>query len=254
MTKTAWHVTTVALFTLVSLQLNAASAFAGSQRLSLTEGYDQDQGGYNRMEYRFALHDFSDPQEGYPELTQWEIGKLAARYTYRDSSLLLDEVTAIRVTSLTPLTDFDRQFSWEVRLAGQRFYDNVCDHCFGGVLEFGAGFAGKFFGGEDTRGAVTYYLLAEGEVLTGSAFTGAHFRPGLGPTAGLRVQVSEALIGVFRGGYRYRFLDGPHDSYFGEGTVRWGFMHGWSLEVSALMYPDPQQASAGVSGGLSYYF
>jgi hypothetical protein len=202
-----------------------------SRRVSLGQGWNNALDNYTEVQYRFALHDLTDPSLGFPTYAEIEMGKLTFRYYEERNKLEMENATLVQIFSLTPLTTFDRQLSWHVQFGGQRFYDRICNHCLGTDLEAGAGYS---VGGS----TLTAYLMGETESLESPNFPAAKMRLGVGPSAGVKLALSDSWLAHFRTTYRYRFFDGPSTNYSGELTVRWGITPRVSVFAHGLLYPS----------------
>jgi hypothetical protein len=218
----------------------------GSGRAFFDAGYSRDLGAFERLSYRFALHDLLDPGVGYPPTAKIEMFSIAGRHDTRDNRFSLESLQFFNVLSLSPVTRFDHAFSWEMGLADRRFYDRTCDdYCNGADLVFGGGYALNPFGWK----SILTYLMAEAELAASPRFLGTHFRPGVGPGAGIRIHFTDNLITLIHGGYRYQgWVQNPH-TYEGDWNLRWAFRRPWAVNLRAAAEP----ATAETSLGLMFY-
>lgn len=198
-------------------------------------------GGYGAVQLRFALHDLIDPKPGYPEFSQIEFFNTRLRYLWERKEFWVEDFSLFRVISLSPLTTFDKQLSWKVKVGGTTIRDQSCDHCFAGQIEVGGGFAKTFFG------AVTAFASLDGEAFAAPGFSPRSFlRPGAGPSLLLRARLTRDLLAVGTASYRYRlFTDEPHYSSFG-GELRWALGNNVALNFKTALYPDTWENSAGL--------
>jgi hypothetical protein len=214
----------------------------GSRRVDLDAGYSRELGAFQRLAYRFSLHDLLDPVVGYPENAQIEMFGARIRHNASGDSVWLDDLMIFNVTSLSPIERFNSAFSWRVSFGGRRFYDKTCDYCAGPNFETGAGYAFKPI----PRVPLSAFFLVEGQLAASPTFKGSHFRPGAGPAAGLRVLFSDSLITMARGSYRYQaFVDNPH-TFEADWSLRWGFHRSWAAQVRATALPNSVETAAGL--------
>lgn len=223
----------------------------GTKRLTFDSGGSQQYGAFSSLEIRMALQDLADPSAGYPDYSQIEMFGARFRYEYDPPKSLprlwLDDITAFRVISLNPQTQFNKKLSWTVSLQGKRFYDGICaGTCFGPSFEVGGGVAENIFTPD-----LTVFLFGMLEAIASPGFSGAHFRPGLGPTGGFRFHPADRFGMSLMGSYRYRFLAGPHDGSAISWVNRLEFAKDVAVEGKVDdFYPHFFQGSAGVA----FYF
>lgn len=220
----------------------------GSRRADLEAGYSRELGSFQRLAYRFSLHDLLDPRVGYPEQAQIEMFGARIRHNARGngvlpgSSLWIDDAMIFNITSLSPVHSFNSSLSWRASLTGRRFYDRTCDYCFGPNLEAGGGYAFKPF----RSVPLAFFVLGEGQFAISPGFKGTHFRPGVGPAAGVRLHLSDSLISVLRAGYRYQGWVENGDTYDADFQVRWAFVKDWAVNLRTAAYPNSREASLGL--------
>ncbi len=184
----------------------------GSRRLGLEYGDLKDSGKFVGAQMRFALHDQLDPGTGYPEGSQLEFFNLKARYEIEDKKVSLEDFAFFRISSLNPLTDFDKKISWRMHLGASRARDRNCDRCLMGVFEAAPGLAKKF----DLGVSVLPYAYLDLETSYSPSFSGSNFRVGVGPEAGILFGVSRSVAATVRGGYRhYAFAVEPKYYFLG---------------------------------------
>jgi hypothetical protein len=95
-----------------------------SSRLSLgysqRDFFDQKQDRID-LRFRFALHDFLDPVEGYPEWAQLEFGNFQFYYTPKEKDLRLTEFWFFQAMTAQPLSQFEKHLTWRGRLGAKEF-------------------------------------------------------------------------------------------------------------------------------------
>ena len=95
---------------------------------------------YQEINMRFALHDFMDPPDSYPENSSIEFMNFRARNYSNNSLLQLEELTVFNLYSLAPLDEFEDAKSWKFGIMGKKVYDFRCMNCFAGGFEGGFGY------------------------------------------------------------------------------------------------------------------
>jgi hypothetical protein len=211
-----------------------------SSRLGLGSGYLEDRGAFHTLDFRVALHDLADSAAGYPDTAAVEFLPVRLRYYVEDPALSLEDVSLIRVTSLTPLNRFEKNFSWTLRAGATRLRDAGCDGCFTGAGEFGGGY---------TLGSPTGLLvwaLANARVHWPVDDGGLldTIRAGIGPAGGMRLRIGEdfALLGTAS----WHWLPGqePLSMWEAHGIARWEYVRDFALSFEASAQPNALAAQA----------
>lgn len=86
------------------------------------------------LDLRFALHDWLDPVDGYPETAKIEFFRfrfdaLEVDQEQTKSAVRLREYSFFDVNLLSPLTKDDRHFSWRALIGADRRRELGCDEC-----------------------------------------------------------------------------------------------------------------------------
>ncbi|HEY8946149.1 MAG TPA: DUF4105 domain-containing protein, partial [Polyangiaceae bacterium] len=84
----------------------------GARRLGLGSGYATDSGYYHLLRFRLALHDLVDPSRGYPTWATLEFVPFTLRYRLEQEKPTLEELSLVRVESLSPWTRFEKPLSF----------------------------------------------------------------------------------------------------------------------------------------------
>lgn len=217
-----------------------------SRRFSADYGYSERGKGHTRLGFRYALHDLLDPTPGYPGYAQMEIFNARARYDFEPRTLRLDDFALIRVTSLSPLTEFNKRPSWRVKVGARTVRDRSCNDCLAGDAVFGVGYALQPFGDYP----LNVFGLLDMEVAGSPDFDRGPVRPGAGPYLGLRVPVTERWFNLAHAAYRHQFPT-HHPHYFEWGfESRFALTNSFALNGKWLRVPRAAEISL---GGL-YYF
>ncbi|HET9450078.1 MAG TPA: DUF4105 domain-containing protein [Aggregicoccus sp.] len=196
-----------------------------NQRLGLGAGVSSRDGAVTTYRFRFALRDLADPHEGYPELAQIEFVNLQLRGGLRDARFWLDELTLVRILSLTALDRFDHAPSWTARLGLDRLRDGACTDCLAAGGEVGGGLAVSAF-----DGALTLYGLTEASLHAGPrvpGVLGTGLRPALAPHVGARLRLGTRATLV--AGTRYHF-------FFEKWDQRHRVRRGWSAQATGRLH------------------
>ncbi len=184
------------------------SAGHGSFRLGTAAGYSDRLGFFQRLDLRFALHDLTDPEDGYPDDAQIEFLATRLRYNTDPDTLWLEELAAARVVSLSPITEFSRDASWRFSVGAERVRDESCRDCLAGGLDVGVGYAVPVPG----LPVATVFLMADAGALVSDEFFDRAFRLGIGPTGGLHLRAGR-LSALVTGTWQHLFDYEPDRTY-----------------------------------------
>jgi hypothetical protein len=212
----------------------------GSTRLALGSGYDREAGYFHLASFRLALHDLADPARGYPDGAEIEFLPVSLRYTVERPRITLQDVSLVRVLSLTPLTRFEHTFSWLVDVGARRLHDPHCSECLAGFGELGGGFTLEPFG----RG-LTLFALANAEVDVPAR--GGYFdwlRVAVGPYGGLRLRPSDGIAALLTGSWSYLPLERANHAWGLEGKLRVAYARNAALGVEGRLYETTATAQA----------
>jgi len=160
-------------------------------RLSFGWGVANQQGPFQRLTLRAALHDFLDPPAGYPADAVLQMGRLSLQFDDRARRLRLDRLDLIDIISIVPLDRWIQGVSWQVWFGVDNARELGCDRpasdragwrCLYVGATTGGGTAVRF--GPGQRALV--YVMAGLDLGTGPAFAGDHaVRAGAGGEATL---------------------------------------------------------------------
>lgn len=211
-----------------------------STRLGLGEGFAAERGWFQSLSFRLALHDLSDPSDGFPDGAAIEFLPMAFRHFVESSRAELSEFSLVRISSLTPLSRFVKQLSWQVDVGAHREYDRGCNGCLMGHGLLGGGAALAAF-----SGALTVYGMAEARlaVPTEAGLLG-WVRAGGGPSGGIRLRLLPELIAHARGRWTYLPEQQPWHTWELNGELRWGYTKNAALGVEGSRAPEEQSLRA----------
>jgi Domain of unknown function (DUF4105) len=205
-----------------------------SRRLGLGSGWLEGRGYYHALDFRLALQDLADPTLGYPRNAAIEFLPMRFRYYVEHPRLELEELTVVRVTSLTPLERFDHTWSWTASGGARRVRDEGCAGCLGGYGELGGGYSTHLFWDR-----LTAYGLAEA-ALTIPVHGGLAnaIRVGVGPAGGLRFELSDDVLALATGSWLYLPWQTPRTTWSANGTLRWQYLQNFALGLDGIVQPD----------------
>lgn len=216
-----------------------------SARVGLGAGYDDQLGYFHLLNFRLALHDLADPTPGYPDTAEIQFLPGTLRYTIEDPKLRLEDLSLVRVKSLTPMTRFEKSMSWIVDFGADRTHDSGCSDCLGVFGQLGAGLT----------------LQTDGEFLTvfGLAHTKVQapideglldtVRVGVGPWGGFRLRFSDQVTFLSTGGWWYLPGQKPLGTWRVDGAFRMGYRQNFALGIEGQLFP-----STATVQGVSYIY
>ncbi len=179
-----------------------------SQRWGVGGGYRDGQGAFGLGHMRFALHDLLDPLPGQPAFSEIHFAGLTGRFEQNEygswDKLHLENLDIFRVTSVQPVTEWQRATSWTGRIGARTLQDQTCPGCFSWVAEGGVG---ATIGPKLSESFVSLFNKFELDHSTGFP---TQWRFGVGPELWGRWVPSRKLsvLGVL--GYKWvNFLEAP---------------------------------------------
>jgi hypothetical protein len=216
-----------------------------SSRIGLGSGYEREDGYFHALNFRLALHDLADPAVGYPDGAEIEFLPGSLRYYVESPRITLEELSLIRVKSLSPFTRFDHPVSWLLDFGSKRTRDAGCVDCLTVFGQFGAGVTLEPFGP-----ALKLFALATAE-LDAPARAGYFdtLRFGVGPFGGLRLRFADRLNALFTGSWQYLPGQKPNRIFTLEGKLRAEYTHDFAFGVEGRL-----QDRGGHVQGVSYIY
>ncbi len=216
-----------------------------SRRLGLGFFEDRRTATAAEFQFRFAYHDFLDPQAGLPTNSEIQFFDFKFRYWENRNMFRIENATVFGVTQMSPMREFFFEPSWKLKLLARRFDDPRCENCTGLAVESGYGLSAEL-----SKTALVY-SLAEADLETSTGFQGAKFQPRLGALAGSRLRFTNELaaqieIKALRNFFSEAFTEESLTTRFRwlPGQSRFGF------EVSGLWTTERQE----LGGSLYLYF
>lgn len=182
-------------------------------RLSLGAGTTGNGQSYERgqtfqdFSIRFAIHDFLDAHQGYPEDALLEMVNLRLRFVNQPNKLFVDRLNLLHIVSAAPINSWFIAPSWKVWAGGAQAYELGCLgwSCSYGGLNTGGGFAWRPFR------PTLLWSMADLAAHAGPAFRGS-YRVGLGGSAGAVISWGR-LAQTELGGQYVRHLLGDTRSF-----------------------------------------
>jgi hypothetical protein len=184
---------------------------------------------------RVALHDFLDPMRGFSPATQLGLGRLRISWLPREGDLRVEEAWLAELASVNRLGRFERRPSWRLRLGAESLRDRGCPGCLAGKAEVGAGPGLSAFGSALTALATADVELAAAPRLSGLADSG--FRPGLGPSALVRVLAGGSTSLLGRAGWRWFPAASPANTWSLGAEGRWHVSRAVTLALELRRTP-----------------
>ncbi|HEU4405078.1 MAG TPA: DUF4105 domain-containing protein [Polyangiaceae bacterium] len=209
----------------------------GSGRLGPGFGYSERGGSFFTLDGRLALHDLADAPRGFPETAQIEFLPTRLRFWPRGRSPQVEDVSLVRVMSLTPLSRFDQQASWKVRVGGTRGRDAGCRDCFAGLIGGGGGLALGFWDNRLLAFGMADVELLGSASLKGRGPGGLPLRAGVGPSGGVRLRLADELVFVGTGRWLWLPAQEPRSTWEAQGTLRWAYARDGALSLEGRKQP-----------------
>ena len=160
-----------------------------SGRVGLELGQNNKTHGFTRLNLRFALHDLADPYFGFPEFSQIEFLNTKIKYAFLKKETTLEDFALIRVVSLSPISETQKQMSWKIKMGAKKIRDGSCTDCNQGELQLGGGYTFIPFQKID----LAVIPMADAEVGASKGFRKTFFRSGVGPSLGIRLSFSRTF-------------------------------------------------------------
>lgn len=223
----------------------------GSHRLGLGVGHRKQRrpglgGTFTTLDLRLALHDLSDPPLGYPDVLAIEFLPLRLRLWHgaERPRLTLEDISLVRITSLSPVSRFEFMPSWKLDVGLRTLENEGCERCVVGYGNLGGGLTLGFW-----RNAVLTFLFLDAR-LWGGGPGDAALRLGVGPHGGLRVRLTETLAAVLTGEWLYVPLRARDRVWQLDGSVRWGLRPQLAIGLEGRVRHERSEVSAFVMGYL----
>ena len=219
-------------------------------RVALGTGYSPELGGeYFEIRHRLALHDLADPPVGFPQTAAIEFLPFSLRLYPKARSLELEDISVLRVVSLSPWARFEHPLSWMVDTGASRVRDDGCRGCLAAYAKVGGGVTASI--GHDD--ALALFALAAIDVQYSTGMHGvadSDVRPGIGPVGGARWRLARTLVLTATGHFSWLPDATPTVTWVGEAAARWGLAPNVALGADFRWQP---LAVAGSMSAFLYY-
>ncbi len=219
----------------------------GSARFAVGGGV-MDGRGFVEMRLRPAYHDLLDPQDGFVKGSAIDFLDFRVRF-YTDSSVPnLEDVTVLRIASITPRDDFFKSLSWRLDIGVERFRRSGPAE--GDLAGYGGGGGGLSY--EIWKNAILW-AFADAK-LTGSAALPDRVVGDLGPSLGLLYHPTPWWSMQLQGRYLFA-LNGPTENYLDAGLEQSFALNRWlAVRTNAAMKGDANDPFLELGAGLHVYF
>lgn len=202
-----------------------------SKRFGLAGGVRDGGEGFVALDFRLAMHDLADPSDGYPELSQIEFLPLRASASHRagELRLRLDEVSIVRIVSLTSLGRFDLSPSWHADAGARTLVGEGCGECLAAKGEVGAGPALAFAGD-----ALTIFAFVDTQLFASGALGGIAEGPvrlGVGPSGGVRWRLHPTFVALATGEWIWYPAQLDPTVWRVEAVLRWSYASDQALSL-----------------------
>jgi hypothetical protein len=191
-----------------------------TSRVGWGPGYSKELGGdFFELRYRLALHDLADPPDGYPETSEVDFLPTRLRFYPKARSLELEELSILRLVSLSPWAHFQHPLSWAFNAGAARMRDEGCPDCLAGGADVAGGMT-IGFGSEDT---LAFYALADLALQYAPGLHGlrnSDWRPGAGPLGGARWRLTHALVWTADARWAWLPYSAPNMTWLVETSAR----------------------------------
>jgi len=200
------------------------------------------------MRLRPAYHDLLDPQDGFVKGSAIDFLDFRVRF-YTDSSVPnLEDVTVLRIASITPRDDFFKSLSWRLDIGVERFRRSGPAE--GDLAGYGGGGGGLSY--EIWKNAILW-AFADAK-LTGSAALPDRVVGDLGPSLGLLYHPTPWWSMQLQGRYLFA-LNGPTENYLDAGLEQSFALNRWlAVRTNAAMKGDANDPFLELGAGLHVYF
>lgn len=202
-----------------------------SMRYGLELGYNESLQDFQRYHIRFALHDWMDPDYGYPENMQIEFFNVQVQSYDNFRKWDLNNWTIVSVKSLSPFEEFEKKPSWELLFGLKSYQDDQCSFCQGAYVTNGWGIAADVFP------KATFYTLASWELSYSQKYHDEAFRVQVGPKVGVLFKPQVDFKIQLEGQWFWDPFQ-EYDSYQSELSIRKGIRREYALGVSSKVQND----------------
>ncbi|MBC7384780.1 MAG: DUF4105 domain-containing protein, partial [Cryobacterium sp.] len=225
---------------------NAPHLEHGMRRLSLGFASEAGKGGAEVIGYKLSMHELLDPGIGYPRNMQVDFGQIRLRYRNRSDTfrhaLEVDEINILKMTALTPVNRYFSTKSVRAEIGWKKTIDSDCrnpeQRCLPFNAEYSPGLTLDPTGHED----VSLFAFLGPRLTFTPNYQGVKFRLAAGPRVGALVHFTDNLRFMVSSEVMLRAFAERDLMFSNEVTVRYGFMEGWAVDLSAKRERDFSEA------------
>lgn len=200
-----------------------------SGRLKVAQIFDRER-TESELGYRGALHDFLDPENGYPAYTRIEMGTFRLRYNHQRAQVRFEEFQLFAIESLNPWADYFHKPAWRSELHLIRDRDLLCDNCLRGRFNAAVGLS------RELHSRFLVYGLIQGEFQTSPGFERSKSALGLGPVAGLLWHITDRLAFLSEGREIYFWHNRDFELWpEWQSHLRYFWHRRWAIEAGTKM-------------------
>lgn len=177
---------------------------------------------------RFALHDLSDPGQGYPSNAKIEMFHFATRYNETRNTLRLSKAILASVDSFAPWTTLEKPIAWRMHFGADTLDDSRCtETCLALQYKGAAGLAWHWMGSP----RLLQYVMASGTVSGANKFESGWLKPSAGPLTGVRLAISDQISLHAETGIEFDFRARKDDVPRSAATLRYSPLINWAIDV-----------------------
>jgi hypothetical protein len=182
---------------------------------------------FEEINVRAAYHDLLDPDPGYTQDAQIELGHLGLRHYHGRNQFRIERFTFANVLSLAPIDSLFISPSWKINVGMDTVKTPACDLCSNGHVNAGAG------GALETRifQREVFFLFGEFDANVSGAYDENH-RVGGGISGGVMATISPSWKWLVSAGYMgYPLGDRSDDIPISVGQ-RWTFAKNFAVRAT----------------------
>lgn len=178
---------------------------------------------------KHALHDRTDLITGYPEYAAITFGDFQFSFSKNHQKLELEDFSLFEVKSYSPLSLFNDNFSWQIKVGVEKIKDENCLDCHGAVLGGGTGYTFSL----TEEPLITWFLGWRGAVYYTPYGAGNRFLAGLGPAGELRFRWTERLLSTVDAFYRLDINSEKKNFQQVRLNTQYSWNKNWAFQLSA---------------------
>lgn len=221
-----------------------------SQRWGMGGGYRDNAGVFGTASMRFALHDFLDPLPGQPSFSQIIMFDFNTTFEQTEYSQFdrfkLENFDFFHISSMQPITAWQRNVSWDGRIGTKTIRDGACDECFAVIADWGGG------GTYSPEGTQHFISLLNKFHLDYSDDFSKPFRFAVGPELWLRLMLETKLSFLSVVGYKWsNYLEQPlfkEQIFTVTNELRYHVSKDWSFFLK-----EERQREGNHAGSMGFY-